>query len=70
MIHRIALTLLVAAAFGAAVPAAGVALPVIPDGVKVGGVPVGGMISVAAERRVAEQFRQPVRLYHGDDSWA
>jgi lipoprotein-anchoring transpeptidase ErfK/SrfK len=68
--HRIALTLLVAAAFGAAVPAAGVALPVIPDGVKVGGVPVGGMISVAAERRVAERFGEPVRLFFGDRNWA
>jgi lipoprotein-anchoring transpeptidase ErfK/SrfK len=70
LIHRIALTLLVAAAFGAAVPAAGVALPVIGDGVEVGGIPVGGMISVSAERLVAEQFGQPVRLYYGDDSWA
>jgi lipoprotein-anchoring transpeptidase ErfK/SrfK len=70
LLHRIALTLLVAAAFGAAVPAAGVALPVIQDGVEVGGVPVGGMISVAAERRVAEQFGQPVRLSNGDESWA
>ena len=70
LLHRIALTLLVAAAFGAAVPAAGVALPVIQDGVEVGGVPVAGLISVAAERRVAEQFGQPVRLYYGKESWA
>ena len=62
--------MIVTVAFGAAVPAAGVSLPVIPDGVTVSGVPVGGMISVAAERQVAMRFGRPVRLFHGDRTWA
>jgi lipoprotein-anchoring transpeptidase ErfK/SrfK len=70
LLHRIALSVIVTVAFGAAVPAAGVSLPVIPDGVTVSGVPVGGMISVAAERQVAMRFGRPVRLFQGDRTWA
>ena len=70
MIHRAALLLLVAAGFGAAVPAAGVSLPVVPAGVSVGGVEVGGLISVQAERRIKQRFSQPLRLFHGSKTWS
>ena len=70
MIPRIVLSVLVAAGFGAAVPAAGVSLPVVPRGVDVSGIEVGGLISVAAEKRVAERYAQPVRFFHAEASWS
>ena len=70
MTHRILLTVLVAASFGAALPAAGVSLPVVPEGVVVGGVEVGGLISVAAEGQVKQKFAEPLRLFHRDKGWS
>ena len=70
MIHKLALVLLVAVAFGAAVPAAGVSLPVVPDGVEVGGVEVGGLISVQAEAELARRFTQPIRIFHRQNVWS
>jgi lipoprotein-anchoring transpeptidase ErfK/SrfK len=69
MIQRLLLILFVAAGFGAAVPAAGVSLPVVPTDVSVGGVDVGGLISVQAERRLEQRFGQPLRLFHGKRRW-
>ncbi len=69
MIHRILLAVLVAVGFGTAVPAAGVSLPVVPDGVEVAGVPVGGLISARAEQELQRRFDQPVRLFFGDQQW-
>ena len=70
MIHRLALALLVAAGFGTAVPAAGVSLPVVPADVSVGGVDVGGLVSVQAEERLAARFSRPIRLFHGNERWS
>jgi lipoprotein-anchoring transpeptidase ErfK/SrfK len=70
VIHRIVLVVLVAAGFGAAVPAAGVSLPVVPDGVEVGSVEVGGLISVQAEERLARAYAQPIRFHFGGQRWA
>jgi lipoprotein-anchoring transpeptidase ErfK/SrfK len=69
VIHKLALVLLVAVAFGTAVPAAGVSLPVMPDGVEVGGVKVGGLISVQAEAELARRFTQPIQIFHRQSVW-
>ena len=70
MIHRVVLSLLAAASFGAAVPAAGESLPVVPRDVQVGGVDVGGLISIQARAKIQRTYGEPVRLFLGDDSWA
>jgi lipoprotein-anchoring transpeptidase ErfK/SrfK len=70
VIHRVLLVVLVAAGFGAAVPAAGVSLPAVPRGVEVGGVEVGGLISVQAEAALEQTYGQPIRLHFGGQRWA
>jgi lipoprotein-anchoring transpeptidase ErfK/SrfK len=70
VIHRIVLVVLVASGFGAAVPAAGVSLPVVPEGVEVGNVEVGGLISVQAEQRLARSYAQPIRFHLRGKRWA
>jgi lipoprotein-anchoring transpeptidase ErfK/SrfK len=69
VLHRIVLAGLVAVGFGTAVPAAGISLPVVPRDVQVGGVEVGGLISVQAEQRLAERFGQPIRIFSGKKVW-
>jgi lipoprotein-anchoring transpeptidase ErfK/SrfK len=69
VIHKLVLVLLVAVGFGAAVPAAGVSLPTVPDGVEVGGVEVGGLISVQAEAELSRHFAQPIRIFHRTRVW-
>jgi lipoprotein-anchoring transpeptidase ErfK/SrfK len=69
VIHKIVLAVLVAVGFGTAVPAAGVSLPVVPRDVQVGGVEVGGLISVQAEQKVAKRFSTPVRIFSGQRTW-
>jgi len=69
VIHKVLLTLLVAASFGAAVPAAGESLPVVPRDIRVGGVEVGGLISVQARQKLQRRFAAPVELYFADDAW-
>jgi lipoprotein-anchoring transpeptidase ErfK/SrfK len=69
VIHRILATILVAGAFGAAVPAAGVPLPQIPRGVTVGGVPVGGLTFEPARAKVEARFDEPIRVFHNDKVW-
>jgi lipoprotein-anchoring transpeptidase ErfK/SrfK len=64
------LVVLVASGFGAAVPAAGVSLPVVPRGVEVGEVEIGGLISVQAEDRLARVYAQPIRFHFGGQRWA
>jgi lipoprotein-anchoring transpeptidase ErfK/SrfK len=60
----------VAAGFGAAVPAAGVSLPVVPEGVAVGGVEIGGLISPSAKAKIRDQFGEPLHFFHGEKVWA
>ena len=69
MVHRILATILVASAFGAAVPAAGVPLPQIPHGVTVGGVTVGGLTFEPARAKVEARFDEPIRVFHNDKIW-
>jgi len=69
VIHRTALLVLVLAGSFAAAPAAGKQLPVIPGGVEVGGVPVGGLISVQAEAKVQRTYDKPLHLFHDDSAW-
>ena len=69
MIHRILTTILVASAFGAAVPAAGVPLPQIPRGVTVGGITVGGLTFEPARAKVEARFDEPIRVFHNDKIW-
>ena len=70
MIHRFVLVVLVATGFGAAVPAAGVSLPTVPRGIEVGGVKVGGLISVQAEERLEQAYARPIRFHFGGQRWA
>jgi lipoprotein-anchoring transpeptidase ErfK/SrfK len=56
-------------AFGASVPAAGVPLPLIAEGVTVGGVAVGGLTSEGARARIAERYGTPISFYHEDRTW-
>jgi lipoprotein-anchoring transpeptidase ErfK/SrfK len=70
VIHRLVLSVLVAAGFGTAVPAAGVSLPIVPDGVSIGGVEVGGLISVQAEQRLELRYGAPIRLFFGSREWS
>lgn len=69
MVHRILATILVASAFGAAVPAAGVSLPQIPPGVTVGGVAIGGLTFEPARAKVEARFDEPIRVFHNDKVW-
>jgi len=69
VVHRILATILVASAFGAAVPAAGVPLPQIPRGVTVGGVAVGGLTFEPARAKVEARFDEPIRVFHNDKVW-
>ncbi len=69
LIHRLALAVVVVATSGAAAPAAGVSLPVVPEDVVVGGVEVGGLISVQAANRLERRFGQPITLFHDDKTW-
>jgi lipoprotein-anchoring transpeptidase ErfK/SrfK len=69
VIQKLVLVLLVAVGFGTAVPAAGVSLPVVPNGVEVGGVDIGGLISVQAEAELARHVGQPIRIFHRTRVW-
>jgi hypothetical protein len=56
-------------AFGAAVPAAGVPLPLIAEGVTVGGVAVGGLTSEGARAKLSQRYGTPISFYHEDRTW-
>jgi L,D-transpeptidase catalytic domain/Putative peptidoglycan binding domain len=62
-------TVLAFGAFGAAVPAAGVPLPLIAEGVTVGGVAVGGLTSEEARSKISARYGAPISLYHEDRTW-
>jgi lipoprotein-anchoring transpeptidase ErfK/SrfK len=69
LLHRLLVTVLALGAFGAAVPAAGVPLPRIAQGVSVGGVSVGGLTSETARAKIVERVGAPLSLYHAGDVW-
>jgi lipoprotein-anchoring transpeptidase ErfK/SrfK len=56
-------------AFGAAVPAAGVPLPLIAEGVTVGGVAVGELTSEGARAKLSQRYGTPISFYHEDRTW-
>ena len=70
VIHKLALSLLVAVGFGTAVPAAGVSLPVVPRDVELGNVPVGGLISVQARDRLERLYGRRIELFYRDRTWS
>ncbi|HSJ94092.1 MAG TPA: L,D-transpeptidase family protein [Gaiellaceae bacterium] len=69
MIRSTALIVLVLGSAFAVAPAAGKQLPVIPRGVEVGGVQVGGLITVQAEAKVQRTYDKPLHLFHDDSQW-
>ena len=69
MIRIFFVLVLAVAGFGAAAPAAGVSLPVVADGVEVGGIDVGGLIGAHAEARIERTVARPIRLFKGDETW-
>ena len=69
MIHKLAIVLAAVVVCGAAVPAAGHHLPVIPEGVTVGDVEVGGYLSIQAKEMLHATYGQPVQLVSGSDTW-
>ena len=69
MIRSTALIVLVLGSAFAVAPAAGKQLPVIPRGVEVGGVQVGGLITVQAEAKVQRTYDKPLHLFHEDSQW-
>ena len=70
VLHRIALSILVLVGFFAVAPAGGGPIPVIPDGVSIGDVEVGGLIEIAAKERVERTYGSPIHLYHRSSSVA
>ena len=60
---------LVALALGVTAPSAGPTTVVIAQGVRVAGVPVGGMTSEPARQLLRAQFGQPVRFRYGAQRW-
>jgi lipoprotein-anchoring transpeptidase ErfK/SrfK len=64
-VKRLVLLLALAAACAAAGPAAADDPPVVPDGVVLGGIAIGGMTSDAATAAVLQQFSRPVLLKVG-----
>jgi lipoprotein-anchoring transpeptidase ErfK/SrfK len=69
MIRTFFVLVLAVAGFGAAAPAAGVALPIIADGVQVDAIDVGGLIGAHAEARIERTVARPIRLFKGDETW-
>jgi lipoprotein-anchoring transpeptidase ErfK/SrfK len=70
VLHRIALSILVLVGFFAVAPAGGGPIPVIPDGVTIGDVEVGGLIEIAARERVERTYGTPIHLFHKSSSVA
>jgi len=69
VLQRGLLIVAIAAGFGAAAPAGGHSLPVVPPGVEVGGVEVGGLIAVQAREKLSETYGQTIHLAYGDRQW-
>ena len=61
--------MLVALGLGVTAPAAGPSTVVIAGGVKIAGVPVGGMTSEPARDRLRARFDQPVWFAYGRKRW-
>jgi lipoprotein-anchoring transpeptidase ErfK/SrfK len=59
----------IVAGFGATASAGGHSLPVVPQGVEIGGVQVGGLIAVQAREKLAETYGQTVHLAYRDQEW-
>jgi hypothetical protein len=69
VLRGLLVTVLALGVFGAAVPAAGVPLPLIAEGVTVGGVAVGGLTSETARAKISERYGTPLGFVHEDRSW-
>jgi len=64
-VKRLALLLSIVTALGAAATAAADTPPAVPDGVVLGGIPIGGLTSDAATALVVQRFSRPVLLKIG-----
>jgi lipoprotein-anchoring transpeptidase ErfK/SrfK len=62
--------ILVALGLGVTAPAAGPSTVVIAEGVRVAGVPVGGMTSEPARERLRASFEHPVSFAYGNRRWS
>ena len=69
MLQRGFLILAIVVGFGAAAPAGGHSLPIVPEGVEVGGVNVSGLIAVQAQEKLAETYGQTINLAYQDKQW-
>jgi lipoprotein-anchoring transpeptidase ErfK/SrfK len=69
LLRTVFLLVAAAATLGVAAPNAGLPLPTIAPGVKVGGVPVGGRSSEPARREVVRAFAQPLLLEYEGETW-
>ena len=69
MIRRLAISVLVVAALAPALSGDAAPPVLIPGGVTLGGVPVGGMSNEQAGAAVGPAFARPVRLVYGDRRW-
>jgi lipoprotein-anchoring transpeptidase ErfK/SrfK len=65
----LAVPVLVALGLGVTAPAAGPSTVVIAQGVRIAGVPVGGMTSEPARELLRARFGQPVRFAYGERRW-
>ena len=69
MLRRLAISVLVVAALAPALSGDAAPPVLIPDGVTLAGVPVGGMSNEQAQAAVAPVFARPVRLVYGNTRW-
>jgi lipoprotein-anchoring transpeptidase ErfK/SrfK len=69
LVQRVLLVVAAIVTFGFVAPAGGHSLPVVPEGVTVGGVDVGGLIAVRARDRVESVYGAAVRFRSGKAEW-
>jgi lipoprotein-anchoring transpeptidase ErfK/SrfK len=69
VIRRLIPTVLVVAALAPALRGDAAPPVLVPQGVAVAGIPVGGMSNEQAQAALAPAFAEPVRLVYGDTAW-
>src|SRR5206468_11170155 len=69
VIRRLGVSVLVIAALAPVLSGDAAPPALIPQGVTVAGVPVGGMSNEQAQAALGPAFAKPVRLVYGDRSW-
>jgi lipoprotein-anchoring transpeptidase ErfK/SrfK len=69
VIRRLAVSVLVVAALAPVLRGDAAPPVLIPPGVTLAGIPVGGMSNEQAQAAIAPAFARPVRLTYGDTAW-